>query len=225
MPYNRLTDYSLQVQRLTKSSMLLSAPVRTAGFITSISNLLMYFSQIWPFGCGVTGGECGGKVRRIREWRFRYSDTAAGRWWWVVAFAQIVATVYNRWTRNAPTPPPTAWKFISASQFLLQPPNCHCKVFIEHASLNHLGVPTNPKSFNPSLWDGSANQHGGSLIGSMQVSSQHPSPLVSWTTPYRKLWKQFTITFCGESHESLESDLSVQSETPFSTWYNQNQFV
>ena len=72
---------------------------------------------------------------------------------------------------------PTAWKFISASQFLLQPrmpPNCHCKVFIEHVSFNHLGIPTNPKSFNPSLWDGSANQHGGSLIGSMQVSSQHP---------------------------------------------------
>ena len=134
------------------------------------------FPKSDPSGA-VNGGECGGKVRRIREWRFRYSDTAAGRWWWVVAFAQIVATVYNRWTRNAPTPPPTAWKFISASQFLLQPrgpPNCHCKVFIEHASLNHLGVPTNPRSFNPSLWDGSANQHGGSLIGSMQVSSQHP---------------------------------------------------
>ena len=118
-----------------------------------------------------------GKSGKIREWRFRYSD-AAGRKWWVVAFAQIVATVYNRWTRNAPTPPPpTAWKFISAFQFLLQPrmpPNCHCKVFIEHVSLNHLGVSTNPKSFNPSLWDGSANQHGGSLIGSMQVSSQHP---------------------------------------------------
>ena len=188
----------------------------------------MYFSQIGPFRGSVNGGECGGKVRRIQEWRFRYSDTAAERKWWVVAFAQIVATVYNRWTRNAPTPPPTAWKFISASQFLLQPrvpPNCHCKVFIEHVSFNHLGVPTNPKSFNPSLWDGSANQHGGSLIGSMQVSSQHPSPLVLWTTPYQKLWKQFTIKFCGESHESLESDLSVQSETPFSTWYNQNQFV
>ena len=137
----------------------------------------MYFSQIGPFRDGVNSGECGGKVRRIQEWRFRYSDTAAERKWWVVAFAQIVATVYNRWTRNAPIPPPTAWKFISASQFLLQPrmpPNCHCKVFIEHVSFNHLGVPTNPKSFNPSLWDGSANQHGGSLIGSMQVSSQHP---------------------------------------------------
>ena len=158
--------------------MLLSAPFRTTGLITtSQSNLLICFSQNGSFGSGPTRGECGGKIRKIRELRFQYSY-AAGRKWWVVAFAQIVATVYNRWTRNAPTPPPpTAWKFISASQFLLQPrmpPNCHCKVFIEHVSLNHLGVTTNPRSFNPSLWDGSANQHGGSLIGSMQVSSQHP---------------------------------------------------
>ena len=46
-PYNRLTDYSLQVHKLTKSSTLLS--FWPAGFILPpiIENLLIYFFPIW----------------------------------------------------------------------------------------------------------------------------------------------------------------------------------
>ena len=52
-PYNRLTDYSQQVHKLTKSSTLLS--FWPAGFILPpiIENLLIYFFQYRPFGRGV----------------------------------------------------------------------------------------------------------------------------------------------------------------------------
>ena len=55
-PYNRLTDYSLQVHKLTKSSTLLS--FWPAGFILPpiIENLLIYFFQYGPFGRGVARG-------------------------------------------------------------------------------------------------------------------------------------------------------------------------
>ena len=49
--YNRLTDYSLRVHKLTKLSTLLSAPVLPSRLYTSppiIENLLIYFFQYGP---------------------------------------------------------------------------------------------------------------------------------------------------------------------------------
>ena len=57
-PYNRLTDYSLQVHKFTKSSTLLSFwPGRIYTPPPIIENLLIYFFQYEPFGSGVEAGQ------------------------------------------------------------------------------------------------------------------------------------------------------------------------
>ena len=56
MPYNRLTDYSVQDHKLTNSPTLLPAPVLASGFITAppvIENLLIYYFKNGPFRGGV----------------------------------------------------------------------------------------------------------------------------------------------------------------------------